>query len=146
MTEKTAPKQVKGRFKPGQSGNPSGRPRGARHRTTLICEKLMRDDAKNIVDAVLAAARNGDMSAARIVLDRIVPARRDPTVFFELPKIEGAADAAKVSGSVLKAVAAGELTPAEAEAVTKIVETHLRAIEATDFEARLSRLELRVSS
>ena len=37
----------------------------------------MQDDAENIVKAVLSKARGGDMTAARIVLDRIVPARRD---------------------------------------------------------------------
>ena len=28
-------------FKPGQSGNPAGKPKGARHRTTLAVEALL---------------------------------------------------------------------------------------------------------
>src|SRR2546429_7242885 len=31
-------------FEPGQSGNPAGRPRGARNRATVLAEKLMQDD------------------------------------------------------------------------------------------------------
>ena len=31
-----------GRFQPGQSGNPAGKPKGARHKTTLLAEKLIR--------------------------------------------------------------------------------------------------------
>jgi hypothetical protein len=51
------------------SGNPAGKPKGARHRTTLLAERLMQDDVKEIVNAVLAAARNGDMMAAKIILE-----------------------------------------------------------------------------
>jgi hypothetical protein len=63
-------------FQKGQSGNPAGKPKGARHKTTLMAERLMQDDVENIVNAVLTAARNGDMMAAKIILDRIAPVRR----------------------------------------------------------------------
>jgi hypothetical protein len=138
MTSRNNASKTPGR--PFERGNP-GRPKGARHKTTLLAEKLMQADAATIVQAVLDSAKGGDMTAARIILDRIAPARRDNLVSFELPKIETAGDAAKASASVLKAVADGELTPVEAEAVAKIVETHLRALEASEFEARLLALE-----
>ncbi|MGA7038514.1 MAG: DUF5681 domain-containing protein [Pseudolabrys sp.] len=32
-------------FKPGKSGNPSGKPKGARNKTTVTMEKLLDDDA-----------------------------------------------------------------------------------------------------
>ncbi len=44
------------RGRPFAQGNP-GRPKGARHRTTLLAEKLMQSDAKAIVEAVLASRR-----------------------------------------------------------------------------------------
>ena len=99
-TENSERKQG-GRFQPGQSGNPAGKPKGARHKTTLLAEKLMQDDAEAIVKAVLDSAKSGDMTAARIVLDRIAPARRDNPVSFELPKIESADDAAKAMASLV---------------------------------------------
>lgn len=138
---------VRGRpFKKGESGNRAGKPKGARHKTTLLAEKLMQDDAKAIVAAVLTAARDGDMTAARIVLDRIAPARRDNPVQFDLPKIESAADAAKAMGAILGAVAKGELTPTEADGVTRIVEGFVKALEASEFEMRLRALEEREGS
>ena len=109
-----------GRFQRGQSGNPSGKPKGARHKTTLLAEKLMQDDAEKIVKAVIDATQKGDMTAARIVLDRIAPARRDNPVSFELPKIENAADAAKGMSAILDAVAAGDMTPSEANEVSRL--------------------------
>lgn len=130
-----------GRFRRGVSGNPAGKPKGTRHKVTQLAEKLMQDDAENIVNAVLKAARNGDMTAARLVLDRIAPARRDNPVRFELPEIGTAAEAAKAMGALVAAVAAGELTPSEAEQVAKIVDAYVRSLEANDFEARLQALE-----
>ena len=134
-----------GRFQPGQSGNPAGKPKGARHKTTLLAEKLMQDDAEAIVKAVLDSAKGGDMTAARIVLDRIAPARRDNPVSFELPKIESADDAAKAMAAIVAAVADGELTPGEAGEVSKIVDAFVRTLEATELEARLRALEERTT-
>ena len=112
MTDDRRKNELKtGRFQPG---NP-GKPKGARHKTTLLAEKLMQDDAEKIVKAVIEAASKGDMTAARIVIDRIAPARRDNPVSFDLPKIENAADAAKVMSAILDAVAAGDMTPSEAK-------------------------------
>jgi Family of unknown function (DUF5681) len=47
-SEKTDSKQAAGRFQKGQSGNPSGRPRGARNKTTLAAEALLDGEAENI--------------------------------------------------------------------------------------------------
>jgi hypothetical protein len=65
----------KTRGKPFEPGNP-GRPKGARHRTTIAAEKLMQGDSEAIVRAVIKAAKGGDMTAAKVVLDRIAPIRK----------------------------------------------------------------------
>lgn len=136
-------KQGGGRFQKGQSGNPAGKPRGTRHKVTLLAEKLMQDDAKAIVEAVLTAAKSGDMTAAKLVLERIAPARKDSPVAFELPKIERPADAVAASAAILAAVAAGDLTPDEAERVLRLLAEHIKLVETTELEERLKRLEER---
>jgi Family of unknown function (DUF5681) len=55
MTEKSGQNQT-GRFQKGMSGNPSGKPKGARARVTLLAEKLLEDDRDAIVRAVIATA------------------------------------------------------------------------------------------
>jgi Family of unknown function (DUF5681) len=85
MTENTVP-NLEHRFQKGQSGNPAGKPRGARHKATIFAERLMQDDIEKIVGAVLTAARNGDMMAAKIVLDRLAPVSRRQCVSFDLPQ------------------------------------------------------------
>lgn len=141
MTEKSDGNQKPWQFKRGQSGNPAGKPKGARHKTTLLAEKLMQADAKAIVKAVLDSAKGGDMTAARIVLDRIVPARRDNPVSFELPKIESATDAVAAQTAILSAVANGEITPGEAAEVSRLIDGFVKTIELTEIDERLKRLE-----
>ena len=128
-------------FKPGVSGNPSGRPRGSRNKTTVLVEKLLADDAEAVARSVIVAARAGDMAAARIVLDRLCPVRRDQPIEIDLPSITGASDALAAMGVVLDAVAEGSLTPSEGEAVSTLLDRYLRAIEINDLETRISRLE-----
>jgi hypothetical protein len=145
MAENTAGMQRGKPFPKGKSGNPRGKPKGARHKTTLLAEKLMQDDAENIVNAVLTAARAGDMTAAKIVLDRIAPARRDSPVTFTLPKIKRPADAVAASAAILAAVADGRLTPGEALEVSKLIEGFVKTLEVAELEERLAELEERMS-
>lgn len=131
-----------GRFRPGLSGNPAGKPKGARNKTTLMIEGLMQDGAKAIVDAVITAAQRGDLTAARLVLDRISPPRKDaPIVDLQLPALETAADAIKAMALVIEAVTEGLISPSEASSVTALIETFLRSIETAEFERRLAALE-----
>lgn len=124
---------VEGRpFPKGKSGNPAGRPAGARHKTTMLAEKLMQDDAANIVNAVLTSARDGDMTAAKI----ICPVRKGAPVRFNLPAIETVADVVQAVGAVAQEMAAGELN-----AIAGVLEIKRRAIETTEFEARLRCVE-----
>ncbi len=83
-----------GRFAPGQSGNPAGKPKGTRHRITLLAERLMENDAQEVVRAVLAAARGGDMVAAKLVLERVLPVRRGRLIKLSLPAVNAPADLA----------------------------------------------------
>jgi hypothetical protein len=65
-----------GTFAPGNRGNPAGKPKGARHRTTAMLEKILAGGAEDVVHAMLKAAREGDVQAGKIILDRVVPARK----------------------------------------------------------------------
>ena len=129
------------RFKPGQSGNPAGKPKGARHKTTLAIDALLDGEAETITRKAIEMATAGDIVALRLCLDRLSPVRKDRPVTFALPTIESAADVVKASAALSQAVASGELTPSEAAELGKLVEAHVRAIETTELEARLDRLE-----
>jgi hypothetical protein len=77
----------------------------------------------------------------RLCLERIYPARKDTPVTFEMPKLETPADAIRAMAAIMSAVASGDLTPAEANELAKLVDTFTRAIEAHELDQRLAKLE-----
>jgi hypothetical protein len=132
------------RGRPFTAGNP-GRPRGARNKVTVLAEKLMTDSAESIVKAAISAAQAGDIGACKLILDRIAPIAKD-RVTFPMAKVATAADASRAMTDVIAAVSTGAISPAEGEAVSRIISAFVAALEISDFEQRLSRLELRVAS
>src|SRR4029077_7685570 len=55
-TDNTAPKQLTP-WHPGQSGNPSGRPKGSRNRTTLAAEALLDGEAEQLTRKAIELAK-----------------------------------------------------------------------------------------
>jgi hypothetical protein len=130
-----------GRFQKGQSGNPAGKPKGARNRTTQAIDALFDGEADAITRKAIEMAKAGDTVALRLCLDRIAPVRKDRPVPFSLPPIQTTDDLVRASAALLNAVANGELTPSEAAEIGRLVEAHVKAIEAVELDARLRRLE-----
>ena len=130
-----------GRFQKGKSGNPAGKPRGARNRTTLAMEELLDGEADAIVRKAIERAKEGDGVALRMCLERIVPPRKDRPVYFSLPPIKTAADALTATGALVSAVANGDLTPTEAAELSKLVDGFVRSLEAIDLADRIAKLE-----
>jgi len=130
-----------GRFRKGQSGNPRGKLPGTRNRVSVALDSLLGDEAEAILRAAIIKAKKGDPTALRLCLDRVAPVRRDRCVSFEFPPIASAADAAKATAAIVAGVAAGTLTPSEASELGKLIDSHVRALAASDFDARLKRLE-----
>lgn len=61
-------------FKPGESGNPAGRPKGSGQAAKL--RDAIGQDVPDIIAKLVDLAKGGDVSAARLLLDRVVPALR----------------------------------------------------------------------
>src|SRR4051794_11003665 len=134
--------QIRGTpFPKGVSGNPAGRPRGCRNKTTMAVENLLDGEAEAITRKAIELAMDGEMTALRLCLERILPPRRDRHVVFELPRIETVADALRGSSAILAACAGGALSPSEAAEMMGLLSGHMRTLEMTEIEARLSALE-----
>ncbi len=140
---KKAPRtaNLRGPWKPGQSGNPKGRTPGSRNKVTTAVEELLAGEAEMITRKVISKAKGGNLTAIKLILDRIAPPRKDRPVAFKLPKIEGAGDAAAVMAAIVNAVAAGELSPGEAAELGRLVDAYARVTGLSDIEMRLARLE-----
>ena len=129
-------------FKKGHSGNPAGRAPGTLNKKTLVGEAL-ETRAEEVAKAVVDAAVEGDMQAAKLVLERIKPPLRNegPRVEFDLSTDRPLAEQ---GSEVLKAVSLGKLDPA----LGKMLIDCLCAVgglrEHDQFGARLAQLEQEV--
>ena len=128
-------------WKKGQSGNPAGRPRGTRNKATLLALNLMEDAAAEITQAVITAARMGDLAAAKLVLERLAPPLRERPISIELPDTSTTEGVSKAQQVIIDAVGKGELLPGEGSTLAALVESRRRALETDDLERRLSDLE-----
>lgn len=137
---KSAGRENNGHFKRGNKGGP-GRGEGSRNKATIMLEKLMIDDSKAVIEAVIKAAKSGDMQAAKMVIDRLVPTPRGRRVLLDLPVITTAADVLKALTATVTAMGDGELAPDEAATVAGVIEVKRRAIETVDLERRIAAIE-----
>lgn len=138
-----AERSANGRF---GAGNP-GKPRGSRHKLTVLAEQLMAADAEAIIRKVIEMAKAGDLGACKLVLDRILPAPKSRPV--EVPLVgdhDGANTIIKNYSAVVAAVAAGQVSPAEGLELFALIGQHHAALSelaphrltAKEFWARLN--------
>ena len=129
------------RFKKGQSGNPNGKPKGARNKATLAAEALLDGEAEAITRKAIEKAKAGDMMAIRLCLERILPTIKYRPIEIDLPPVETAQDIQSAHGAVIAAMAKGEITPDDAGTIAGVLEARRRAIETVELEARMVALE-----
>lgn len=143
MSETTRTGNLRPGWKPGRSGNPAGRPKGSRNRVTLVALAAMEEGADAIARKVVDLAKEGDISAARLVLERLVPPAKERPVFLSLPDTGSAEGIVQAQAAILQAVAAGDILPGEGATLAGIVESRRKALETQELEARISALETR---
>jgi hypothetical protein len=106
-----------------------------------MAEKLMEKDAAAVSQKVIEEAKGGDMTAARLVLERIAPVRKGRPVWLPLPAINSTADLPAALGAVIAAMSEGEVTPEEALTIAGIIEAKRRMIETLELDQRITALE-----
>jgi len=119
-------------FQPGQSGNPAGRPRGARNRTTVLLEALIESEGEALTRHFIEQAKRGNARALGCLMGMILPKRKGAPVEIDLPVLEKASDAPVAIAAIISAVCGGELTPDEGMLLTRMVEAFLRATQKVE--------------
>src|SRR5260221_2265397 len=90
--EQGSARDARGRFVPGESGNPAGKAPGTRHRATLLRAALDSDEGPAMARGVIDKALAGDVVTARFCLDRLDPKPRQRAIAIELPEGAKASD------------------------------------------------------
>lgn len=141
MPENTGKIQGSSKFKRGQSGNPKGKPKGAKNKSTLAAEALLEGSLERICRRIEDEAINGNMQAAKMVLERFLPPRKDRLIRLDLPEIKTHEDILSASTLIISAVCKGEISPSEGEALSKTIDLYSKLLEANEHEFRLQALE-----
>ena len=124
-------------WKPGQSGNPKGRPAGSGEVAKL--RAAIAGNVPAILQSLTAAAMAGDVQAARLLLERTLPALKPAEQAQALHLPDGTLT--DQGRAVLAAVAAGELAPGQGAALLGAIGTLARVAEIDELAARITALE-----
>jgi len=117
-------------FQPGQSGNPAGRPPGARNKKTLAIEAAFQADLDAVVARIRARAMEGHAPAMRLVMERAMPMGRGRPLAMDLPAIGSAEDVDAALAHILAALSEGEISTREAMDLMGIVDRMIRTAAA----------------
>ncbi len=129
-----------GRWKPGESGNPKGKKPGSGELQRL--RGSIASDVPGILTSLITAAKSGDVQAARLILERVLPAVKpvEQAQALELPQ-DGTLTAQ--GRAVLSAVADGDLAPSQGAQLLAAIGTLARVTEIDELTARIAVLEER---
>src|ERR1700693_1140859 len=123
-------------FQPGNTFG-RGRPQGSRNKATIALQEMLNGHGESITRKCALLALQGDPTALRLCMERLIPPRRDSPVKFKLPPVTTAAEVARALTTVLSAVAEGQLTPTEGQMIATILEARRKVIETEEHEGRL---------
>ena len=126
-----------GTWHAGESGNPKGKApgTGALQRLRAGLDQHLPD----ILTALVEAAKAGDVTAARVILDRVLPSLKpnEQPIVLDL-----AGDTLTDQGrAVLSAVAAGVLAPAQGSQLIAAIGALARVAEIDELTTRITKLE-----
>jgi uncharacterized protein DUF5681 len=126
------------KYQKGESGNPDGRPKGIPDKRSAL-RTLLEPHAQALVKKVVELAKQGDTTALRMCIDRLIPPVKAKDMPVEIGSLDGAL--ADQGRTVFAALSAGTITPDEANALMQAVAAQARIIEVDELEKRVAALE-----
>jgi hypothetical protein len=124
-------------FVKGQSGNPAGRPKGIINQLKL--RQSIAREIPEILAAMVKAAKGGDTTAARLLLDRVLPALKPTDQPVTMP-LTGA-DLGSDGREIIAAVGASIVTPEQAGRLLAGLGSLARIVEVDELLKRVEALE-----
>jgi hypothetical protein len=131
-------KKTKGRWVPGESGNPAGKLPGTLSTATKL-RKLI--DVEKLIERLQTAAFDGDVQAARVLLERALPVYRTTAEPVELPELADASDLPDKAKKVLAAVGDGRVPPDVGAQLLSAIGTVSRVADVEELARRIAALE-----
>ncbi len=130
---------MKGGARPG-AGRPKGSGQAAHYRA------MLEPYAEELIQRVVDMAKDGDMAALKLCLDRLCAPLRPTDRHITIEGLEGCTGLSDKGEMILKQVAMGLVTPVEASNLMRVISSQARIIEVDELERRVSELEGRSES
>jgi hypothetical protein len=124
-------------WKPGQSGNPAGKPAGSGKVAALRAG--IADHVPAIIKTLTDAALAGDVGAARLLLERVIPAIKASEEAAPVNLPDGTLT--EQGRAVVAAVAAGDIAPSQGASIMGSLGALQKLTEADELLARIEALE-----
>ncbi|HFY0602174.1 TPA: DUF5681 domain-containing protein [Legionella pneumophila] len=110
------------KFKPGESGNPSGRPKGSRNTQTQLI-KLLEPHAEQLINKMVEKALEGDPNALRLCIERLLPKAKHNLIESDLPTL-GEHNYMETIESILQEMLLGNIASDEGKKIIDLIEEH----------------------
>ena len=131
-----------GRWQPGQSGNPGGRKPGTGSLQQLRAQVELL--IPEIIQVLATKARDGDIGAARLLLERVMPAVK-PVETPQALQISGDGLSSQAK-SIVALAASGEVSVGSATQLVSALSTVAKLIEVDELLRRVDALEKTIES
>ncbi len=135
----TRPPKSNRHWKPGQSGNPKGKPLGTLSKVTRLRQQL-EDCLPEILETLKQQALGGDLAAIKLLLERVLPPLRSSLPAVSLPVEDGTLT--ERGDAILAAMARGELSPDTGNAMLQALTAQTKLIESQELSQRITALEI----
>jgi len=129
-----------GRFAQGNPGGP-GRPRKVVRAAGDALDARAAEAAGDLFEVALELARERNVAAVKMLLDRVWPANRSRPLEIDAPEIKHPRDLLTVMAGITNATFAGDASAREGRDAAKVLQAHLQAILDIDLEARITQIE-----
>lgn len=125
-------------FQKGESGNPNGRPKGTGHADRL--RAAIEGDLHDIIAAMVEQAKSGDTSAAKLLLDRVVPTIKPRQQAATVGDLRGFT-LSEQGAFIIEAMGSGDLSPEQAQQILAGLASLSKIREVDDLVKRIEQLE-----
>jgi len=131
-------KKKRGSWKPGQSGNPKGRPQGLGEVTKL--RESIAAHLPEIIQQLVNKALEGDAQSARLLLERVLPSLKPSEQLITISMPTGGTITAQ-GAAIVQAVSDGAIAPSQGAALLAGLGSLCRIKEMDELEQRILNLE-----
>lgn len=133
----------RGRWKSGESGNPKGRPAGTGEVAKL--RDSIAEHIPDIIEKLVTKAKAGDLQAARLLLERVLPPIK-PTEQPVALSLQFGDGLVAQGAMVVQAIADGEISPSQGTSLLTGLGALARIKVIDELEVRLERIEQTISN